>query len=364
MTRTILLNPGPVTLTRRVREAMGSVDLCHREPEFGELTLANNAALGRIYDGSRDDYAAVTLTGSGTAAVEAMLGAFCPSDAKTLVAANGVYGERMAKMLAALGRPYETVGAAWNEPIDLDAVEDRLRGDASISHVAAVHHETTTGRLNRIDALGALCQAHGRRLLLDAVSSFAAEEIGFAGWNLEALAATANKCLHGVPGISFVIARTAALDREPPGPCSVYLDLRAYYRAQQAGGFSPFTQAVPSALALAVALEELAEQGGWERRGERYRSIGQRVRETLRSSGVRTMLDEVDYSAVLTSYVLPAGIAYDDLHDTLKDAGFIIYAGQGRFADSIFRIAHMGDIRDDDVDRLVRALTTFFSGAA
>jgi 2-aminoethylphosphonate-pyruvate transaminase len=341
---------------------MASIDLCHREPEFGELTLANNAALERVYDGSREDYAAVTLTGSGTAAVEAMLGAFCPSQTKTLVAANGVYGERMAKMLTGLGRPSETVGAAWDEPIDLDAVDDRLRNDPSISHVATVHHETTSGRLNRIDELGALCHEHGCKLLLDAVSSFAAEKIEFARWNLEALAATANKCLHGVPGISFVVAQRSALDRRPPTQHSVYLDLHGYYLAQQAGGFSPFTQAVPSALALAAALEELAEQGGWERRGARYRVIGQRVRDTLRSAGVLTMLDEADYSVVLSSYVLPEGVAYGDLHDAMKKAGFIIYAGQGRFAESMFRIAHMGDIRDDDVDRLEQALTTFFGG--
>ncbi len=362
MSRTILLNPGPVTLTPRVRAAMSSVDLCHREPEFGELTLANHAGLETVYDDSRDDYAAVTLTGSGTAAVEAMLSAFCPSDSRTLVVANGVYGERIAKMLAALRRPADIIEAAWDAPIDMAGVEARLRADPGITHVASVHHETTTGRLNDLDGLGALCRETGRRLLLDAVSSFGGERIEFADWNLEALAATANKCLHGVPGLSFVLAHRDALAQPGPSQSSVYLDLRSYFRAQQDGGFSPFTQAVPSALALGAALDELDAQGGWQNRRARYRDIAARVRATLRAVGVETLLDEQDYSAVLCSYRLPESVRYDALHDELKDARFVIYAGQGKFAGRMFRIAHMGDIRDTDVTALERALSAFFAG--
>jgi len=362
-TPTILLNPGPVTLTDRVRSAMCKADWCHREPEFAALTQSINARLARVYDAAEDDYASVLLTGSGTLAVEAMLSSFAPVRGRTLIVANGVYGERMAGMLRAMQRPSELLSAEWDAPIDLAAVEEALVADPGISHVATVHHETTTGRLNALGDLGALCGKLGRALLLDAVSSFGAEEIGFRDWNLEAVAGTANKCLHGVPGLSFVLARREALAETRDPPNSVYLDLRRYYSAQHGDGYSPFTQAVQVAFALSAALDEFHEAGGWRQRRRRYGEIGNAVRECLRGLGVATLIPEEDYSSVMCSYRIPPGVNYDALHGSLKARGFVIYAGQARLSECIFRIAHMGAISDGDVDRLNRALTEFFNGA-
>jgi len=362
-TPTILLNPGPVTLTDRVRSAMCKADWCHREPEFAALTQSINSRLAGVYDATEDGYASVLLTGSGTLAVEAMLSSFAPVKGRTLVVANGVYGERMAGMLRAMQRPSELLSAEWDAPIDLAAVEEALVADPGISHVATVHHETTTGRLNALGDLGALCGKLGRALLLDAVSSFGAEEIGFRDWNLEAVAGTANKCLHGVPGLSFVLARREALAETRDSPNSVYLDLRRYYSAQHGDGYSPFTQAVQVAFALSAALDEFHEAGGWRQRRRRYREIGNAVRGCLRGLGVATLIPEEDYSSVMCSYRIPSGVNYDALHGSLKARGFVIYAGQARLSECIFRIAHMGAISDGDVDRLNRALTDFFDGA-
>jgi 2-aminoethylphosphonate-pyruvate transaminase len=292
-----------------------------------------------------------------------MLSSFAPVRGRTLIVANGVYGERMATMLRTMDRPCEVLSAEWDAPIDLVAVEEALIADPDISHVATVHHETTTGRLNPVGEIGALCAKLGRALLLDAVSSFGAEEIDFHDWNLAAVAATANKCLHGVPGLSFVLARREALAAAHDSPGSMYLDLRRYYNAQHGDGYSPFTQAVQVAFALEVALDEFQEDGGWQQRGQRYRDIGSAVREYLRGLGVATLLSGEEYSSVMCSYRIPSGVTYDALHDALKARGFIIYAGQAQFAERIFRIAHMGAISDDDVDRLNRALTDFFAGA-
>ena len=357
---TILLNPGPVTLTDRVRSAMGQADWCHREPEFAALTKSINARLAGVYDNAEDDYVSVLLTGSGTLAVEAMLSSFAPVSGRTLIVANGVYGERMATMLRTMGRPCEFLSGEWDAPIDLAAVEEALVADPDISHVATVHHETTTGRLNPLAEIGALCVKLGRALLLDAVSSFGAEEIKFRDWNLAAVAGTANKCLHGVPGLSFVLARRQALAETSDATGSMYLDLRRYYNAQHGDGYSPFTQAVQVAFALSAALDEFHEDGGWQQRRQRYWDIGSAVRECLRSLDVATLLAEEDYSSVMCSYRIPSGVTYDALHDSLKARGFVIYAGQARFAERIFRIAHMGAISDDDIDRLNRALTDFF----
>ncbi|HMB72703.1 MAG TPA: aminotransferase class V-fold PLP-dependent enzyme, partial [Gammaproteobacteria bacterium] len=177
--RTVLLNPGPVTLSAGVRAALVSGDWCHREPEFADLTGSINRRLVDVYCADQSRYACVLLTGSGTCAVEAMLATHAPRDTTTLVVANGVYGERMAKMLVQLGRPHEVLQAQWTAAIDLDAVAERLRGESRITHVIAVQHETTTGRLNDIDALGRLCAQHDVALLLDSVSAFGAEEIRF-----------------------------------------------------------------------------------------------------------------------------------------------------------------------------------------
>lgn len=358
--RTILLNPGPVTLTDSVRNALHRGDWCHREPEFADLTRDINGRLVRVYREMAGKFDAVMLTGSGTSAVEGMLASFAPADNTTLVVANGVYGERMANILKVHRKPHAIVQSAWGEPMDIDKVRAELDMKPEISHVAVVHHETTTGRLNDLTELAVLCKEQGVKLLLDAVSSFGVEAMNADELPIAALAATANKCLHGVPGISFVLARKEEWQTglQPAG--SVYLDLAAYYQGQHGEGFSPFTQSVQPAFALRQALDELETEGGWEQRRSIYRRRAGRIAVTLKELGLETMLPPEEYSCVLWSWLLPQGMHYTDIHASLKQAGFVIYAGQGKFSKQIFRIAHMGDIRDDDMDRLEAALRSCF----
>lgn len=354
----VLLNPGPVTLSERVRSALTRGDWCHREPEFGALMQSINSRLAAVYEEATGVYEAATLTGSGTSAVEGMLQSFAPRDARTLVVSNGVYGERMANMLKLQGKPYVCIEGEWLEAIDMTAVTAALAKYPDIQAVAVVHHETTTGRLNDLTELGDLCKARGLDLLLDAVSSFAAEDIGFEAWNIGAVAATANKCLHSVPGLSFVLARKELWQRRSQAG-SVYLDMHSYHKSQHATGFSPFTQAVQPAFALDVALDELIELGGWEQRGATYGARATRIAETLDALGLQTLLPRDMYSSVLWTWLLPEGLTYKALHDTLKAEGFVIYAGQGSLAASVFRIAHMGDI-DADIERLCALLERSF----
>ncbi len=351
---TILLNPGPVTLTERVRQALVREDICHREPEFVALLADVRARLARVYAAADEGYEAVIVSGSGTCAVEAMLSSFAPGDGKTLVVANGVYGERMATMLTVAGKEPVLVRAEWLDEMNLREVERVLEGDASISHVALVHNETTSGRLNDLAPFGALCKRLGRALLIDAVSSFGAEELSFADWNVAAVAATANKCLHGAPGISFVLARRDELETGASRAGSLYLDLFRYH-AQQVTGSSPFTSAVHVLAALDEALIELEEAGGVEQRRARYQTLAERVRTSLDELGIPTLIDRGSLSSMISSFRLPDGCTYAELHDALRERGFVIYAGQGALSDSMFRIANMGDITDGDVDRLIAA---------
>lgn len=361
--RTILLNPGPVTLTGRVRGALARGDWCHREPEFGALVQEINARLAAVHPELDGRYDSVVLTGSGSAAVEGMLASFAPATRTTLVLANGVYGERMARMLAAHGRPHRVLAHDWLSPLDLQRLERALEQDRSISHIAVVHHETTTGRLNDLEAVGAVCQAWGVQMLLDGVSSFGAERIAGRDWNLAAVAATANKCLHGVAGLSFVVAQRELWAAPPAGAGSVYFDLHAYHRGQHADGFSPFTQAVQVAFALREALAEHADLGGWSARRAVYRTRAARIEQCLRRLGVSTLLSPSEYSSILWSYRLPGGMTYQRLHDLLKQRGFVIYAGQGRLSPDIFRVAHMGDIGEEDLGRLEAAFRAILADA-
>lgn len=354
--RQILLNPGPVTLTQRVRDALGRGDWCHREPEFAALMQEINARLLDVHPALQTGFSAATLAASGTGAVEAMLSAFAPEDGETLVVANGVYGERMTRMLVAYGRPHQVLQHGWTDAVDADAIEAALARNPRITHLAIVHLETTTGRWNDLDAVGRLCRERGVTLLLDAVSSFGALPVESAAWNLGALAATANKCLHGAPGLSFVLANDTLWQRRPAAPGSVYLDLRACHAGQHGNGFSPFTLPVQIAFALREALAEHAEQGGTAARFALYRGRADRIRAALAAAGVAPFLDPAAYSPVLASWRLPKGRSYQELHDALKALGYVIYAGQGGLGADIFRIAHMGDIRPAELDGLCDAL--------
>lgn len=351
--KTILLNPGPVSMTEKVHAALTAHDVCHREPEFKELIGRVRAKITAIY--GTTGYTPVLLGGSGTAAVETMLSVIPREGTTSLVVANGVYGERMAAMLKAQGKKHEVVNAAsWTSPMDLAAAEKAI-ASGQYEHVLAVHHETTTGRLNDLAALGALCKKHGVPLLVDAVSSFAGEPIDFEGWNIEAAAATANKCVHGAPGVSFVVVRDAALSK-PSGATSVYLDLMKH-AADQAKGSTPFTLPTHVTFAFDAALDELAASGGWKQRHATYASRSLRVRNQLKELGVKLLLEnEGVYGSTLTSWTLPAGKTYEALHARLKADGFVIYAGQGKFDGAIFRIAVMGDIGERDLDRLCQSL--------
>ncbi|APA87509.1 2-aminoethylphosphonate aminotransferase [Paraburkholderia sprentiae WSM5005] len=350
----LLLNPGPVTLTERVRNSLLQTDLCHRESEFFDLQEEARTRLVDVYGLDPNEWQAVLMTGSGTAAVESMTAALVPRDGKLLVVENGVYGERIAQIATQYGIAHEALKHDWMDAPDLEKIARHLDADKSFTHVAVIHHETTTGRLNDIAALGALCRERGLRLLVDGVSSFGAEPIDFADASLDALAATANKCLHGVPGASFVLVRRAALARAASR--TYYLDLVRLARLQDQRN-TPFTPSVHAYYALVEALRELADEGGWRARHAGYAALAEQVRAGLAARGIGSVLPAAQSSVVLRAYRLPNGLAYAQLHDALKARGFVIYAGQGGLSAELFRISTMGNIGAADIDRLLQGFS-------
>ena len=347
----LLLNPGPVTLSERVRRSLLQPDLCHRESEFFDLQDEARTRLLGTYGLAPATWAAVLMTASGTAAVESMVAALVPKQGRLLIAENGVYGERIAQICEQYAIDHERLVGDWMQPIDTAAIAARLSdGEGRFTHLAVVHHETTTGRLNDLGELCAVCRKFAVGLLVDAVSSFGAEAIEFDDPALIAVAATANKCLHGVPGAAFVIARRTAL--ESATSRTYYLDLKRLMRLQEARN-TPFTPAVHVYYALVEALREFEEEGGRAARYQRYSRLAERVRVGLDDLGVKAVIAPGQSSVVLRSYSLPPNVTYANLHDALKARGFVIYAGQGGLAKSLFRISTLGHLTDADIERLI-----------
>ncbi|KVK96238.1 2-aminoethylphosphonate aminotransferase [Burkholderia ubonensis] len=349
----LLLNPGPVTLTERVRRSLLQPDLCHRESEFFDLQDEARARLVAAYGLDPAEWAAVLMTGSGTAAVESMIAALVPQGGKLLVIENGVYGERIAQIATQYAIAHEVLKHEWMQAPDLAQIAARLDA-GGFSHVAVIHHETTTGRLNDLGAIADVCRARGVKLLVDGVSSFGAEAIDFAGGDIDAVAATANKCLHGVPGAAFVIVRRSALAQAASR--TYYLDLGRLAKLQDQRN-TPFTPSVHAYYALVEALREFDEAGGWRARHARYKALADQAQAGLAARGMPLVLPEGASSVVLRAYRLPQGVTYEQLHDGLKARGFVIYAGQGGLSKELFRISTMGAIEAADVERLLDGFT-------
>ncbi len=349
----LLLNPGPVSLSERVRGSLLQPDLCHRESEFFDLQDEARGRLLATYSLDPAQWTAVLMTASGTAAVESMVASLVPSTGRLLIVENGVYGERIALICAQYGIAHERAVGDWMRPLDFNAIGAQLSSpkDCAFTHVAIVHHETTTGRLNELRALATLCRERGAAMLVDAVSSFGAEPIDFSEPALSAVAATANKCLHGVPGAAFVVVRRK--DLQKAASRTYYLDLGRLARLQDERN-TPFTPAVHAYYALVEALREYEEQGGRPARYARYAALAERVRSGLAALGVAAAVPAAESSVVLRAYKLPAGLSYAQLHDALKADGFVIYAGQGNLSKTLFRISTMGEVTSPDIERLLQ----------
>lgn len=353
--RLVLLNPGPAVTSERVHRAVSGPDACHRESEIGALLKRLRSALRRVA-GVGDDWSVILLTGSGTAAMEAMVGGAVRPGRRLLVCRNGIYGDRLAAIASRLGIEAVTVSAPHVEPIAPAAVEAALATDPTIDAVAVVHHETTTGLLNPIHEIAAVAEARGVPVLVDAISSFGAEELR-PGGGIAWIAGTANKCLHGLPGLAFILASSIAVERiRSIPPRSLYLDLGVYLDAEAAGSV-PFTPAIPAAYALEAALAELEEVGLASRPAE-YLARMAVLDRGLARLGLEPVVPEPHRSSSIRCLPLPAGVAYEPLHDALKAEGYVIYAGLGEAAHSTFRICALGNLDLPALEGALEVLAT------
>jgi 2-aminoethylphosphonate-pyruvate transaminase len=343
-----LLTPGPLTTSATVKQAMLR-DWGSRDPAF----IAMNR---RVREGllalacAESTHVCVPVQGSGTFAVEATIGTLVPADGRLLVLVNGAYGRRMVAIARALGAECVSIETAEDDPVSPDALERVLGEDSSISHVAVVHCETTTGLLNPVEAVAAVCARHGKALLIDAMSSFGALPIDASEMPFDALMASSNKCLEGVPGLGFVIVRRSSLEAAEGNAPSLSLDLFAQWRGFEQNGQWRFTPPTHVVAALDQALAEHAAEGGVAGRGARYRSNLEILVAGMAEHGFAPLLPPALQAPVIVTFLMPADrrFVFDVFYEELRQRGYIIYPGKLTIADS-FRIGCIGRLGEAEM---------------
>lgn len=342
----VLLNPGPVNVSERVRQALLRPDICHRESEFTELLHRIQAKLLNAFvPGAESEYVAVLITGSGTAAVEAALMSSLPHGRRMLILNNGVYGERMSQIVGLHRLGVSELKYEWTDRPDPDRLRLALRQHQEVHVVAMVHHETTTGLINPVQEIADVVDSQNRVFVLDAVSALAGEALDIATSHIYMVVGTAGKCIQGFPGVSFVLVRKGFVEKMRTYPKrSWYLHL-THYIDDEGRGTIPFTPAVQVYYAFDEALNELLEEGV-ANRIRRYKKMAAMIRDRMAALGVKAVLPSDRQSNTITAYYLPEGVSYRALHDRLKADGYVIYAGQGNLESKIFRVANMGALTD------------------
>ncbi len=350
-----LLTPGPLTTSPAVKRAMLH-DYGSRDERFIEL---NRQLCERLLDIAHagESHECVPLQGSGTFAVEAMLATMIPANGKLLNLVNGAYGHRIAEICRYLGRDCLLQESAENVAVDLAALEQTLIENPSITHVSAVYCETTSGILNPLQAIAGIVARHDRALLIDAMSAFGALPVDARELQFAALAASSNKCLQGVPGMSFCLIKRQTLEQCKGNAHSLSLDLHAQALAFRKNGQWRFTPPVHCLLALSQALVELQEEGGVEARLKRYQGNCKMLREGLRRLGFETYLADELQAPIIVTFIVPADsrFSFDKFYRLLAAKGFLIYPGKITKADT-FRIGCIGDIDAKQMQAAIQAI--------
>ena len=337
-----LLTPGPLTTAYEVKEAMLK-DWGSWDEDFRDLTKKLRKNLLSLLGPRKNLYDCVPIQGSGTFAVESMLGTFIPKDGKLLVLANGAYGLRAAQTMDYLNRDYHLLDKGDYLPPRGNEVAGILENDKAITHVLVIHCETSSGILNPLEEIGAVTKSAGRKLLIDSMSAFGAVPVDPEKIDFEAMVSSANKCIEGVPGFGFVFAKLSALEAAKGNCHSLSLDVEAQWSAMEKSGQWRFTPPTHVVAAFLTALEIHEEEGGVAGRGARYTKNRDVMVSGMRDLGFETLLDERWLSPIIVTFFCPADRAFEftKFYDLMKSEGYIIYPGKLTVVDS-FRIGCIG----------------------
>ncbi len=356
-----LLTPGPLTTSLRTKEAMLR-DWGSRDNAFRDITEDIRRRLVAMAGGG-DEFDCVPMQGSGTFSVEAALASFVPRDGKALVLINGAYGERAAKILDYLGRSYITYHTGEYEPPSPEEVDRILAHDEDVTDVFVVHCETSSGVLNPLKEIADVVAARGRRLIVDSMSAFGAIPLEAGEVTFDVMVSSANKCIEGVPGFGFIVARKSALERAAGNSHSLSLDVHdqwVYMNKTRQWRFTPPTHTIA---AFREALLQHDEEGGVAGRNARYRRNHQVLVEGMRAMGFETLLSDEQMAPVITTFYSPSDPAFDfeRFYDELAERGYVIYPGKLTEAET-FRLGCIGYLDEHVMRGLLEATAEVLRG--
>lgn len=351
-----LLTPGPLTTSASVKSAMLH-DWGSRDSEFIAINAQMREQLVALA-GSEGTHVCVPVQGSGTFAVEATIGTLVPPDGKGAILINGAYGQRIARICEYYARRHVTLESAEDVPNDPAALDRLLEQDPEITHVVAVHCETTSGILNPIEAIADVTARHGRALIIDAMSAFGALAIDAREVAFDALVASSNKCLQGVPGMGFAIIRRTALEACAGNSPSLSLDLHSQWTAMDGNGQWRFTPPTHVIVAFHKALQEHAQEGGVAGRYRRYRRNLDILVRGMRELGFATLLPDETQAPIIVTFHAPddENFVFERFYDRLAERGYVIYPGKLTVADT-FRIGCIGQLGEAEMRGALQAIT-------
>jgi 2-aminoethylphosphonate-pyruvate transaminase len=332
-------------------------DLGSRDQEFIELVKDIRQKLLKLTNSSADDYTAILMQGSGTFGLEAVVSSTVPPQAKLLVIINGAYGKRIAKIASVLGIDTVTLVYPENKTPDLRGIESALKANPEIAMLSMVHCETTTGIINPLKEVGAIASNAGVKFFVDAMSSFGAVPINVGECNIDYLVSSANKCIEGVPGFSFILARLSSLKETAGYARSVSMALLDQYLGFEKNGQFRFTPPTHVLMAFHQALAELQTEGGVDGRAKRYRENHQTLIAGMQEMGFKEYLEPQDQGYIITSFLYPKdpNFSFEQFYKRLNEKGHVIYPGKVSDADC-FRIGNIGHIFESDIRDLLHAV--------
>lgn len=356
-----LLTPGPLTTTDTVKREMME-DHCTWDDDYKIITQKIRRDLLKLAHVSEEEYTTVLMQGSGTFGVESVLTSAVGKGEKLLIAANGAYGERMEDIAKHAGMEYKILHFHYDETPDAVVIAEELEKDPAITHVAMVHSETTSGMLNDIASVAKVVKEKDKVFIVDAMSSFGGVDIEVEKLGIDFIVSSANKCIQGVPGFSFIICRKSELVKCEGKAVSLSLDLYDQWKGMDKDGKWRFTSPTHVVLAFAKAMEELEKEGGIRARYERYSSNNNMLIEKMEEMGFRPYVAKKHQGPIITTFFYPENTNFNfkEMYNYIKERGYAIYPGKLTEAET-FRIGNIGEIYKEDIEKLCDIFSEFLA---
>ncbi len=356
-----LLTPGPLTTSEAVKNEM-IVDHCTWDNDYKQITQEIRSELLKLAKVSEQEYTAVLMQGSGTFGVESVIISSVGENEKILIITNGSYGKRMVQIASQAKIKHEVYDCHYNERPSANKVAEILANDKSITHVAIVHCETTSGILNDIASVAKVVKAAGCTYIVDAMSSFGGVDISVKELEIDFLISSANKCIQGVPGFSFIICKKAAIENCKEKSPSLSLDLYEQWLEMDKEGKWRFTSPTHVVLAFSRAIKELVAEGGVTAREARYKNNNNILIDGLNKLGIKSYIDREHQSPIITTFFYPENekFSFVEMYNFIKERGYAIYPGKLTNADT-FRIGNIGEIYAEDMTKLCEIFGEYFN---